>query len=78
MNKTNKKLGLRKETVRTLDGGALGGARGGMKPLTFGTNCPTANCQTLGELCNPTNNCMTLGTQCDTHDCQLTFTSCAC
>lgn len=77
MNKTNKKLGLRTETVRRLGSRDLGGAHGGLKPLTFGA-CPSANCLTLGERCVPSNNCMTLGTQCDTHDCQLTFTSCAC
>lgn len=52
--------------VRPLDASALAGVAGGLKSgLTFTVDCYTANC-------------MTLGTLCPTHDCMLTFTSCAC
>ena len=57
------RLSLKTETVRTLADKGLEGVGGGMKPLTFGTACYTANC-------------MTLGTFCPTHDCTLTFGPC--
>lgn len=72
MNKTSKKLSLRTQTVRALNASDLGQAAGAMGPLTFGV-CVTANCMTLGQLCNPTNNCMTLGQFCRTAGCGLTF-----
>ena len=60
MNKT-KKLTLRKTTLRSLE---LTGVAGAMPRLTFGMDCPTSNCMTLGQFCVPTNNCMTLGPFC--------------
>jgi hypothetical protein len=76
MHKTrNNKLAIRKETLRRLGDAEIGRAAGGagLEPLTFGMECRTANCDTLGEYCDPTNNCMTLGERCRTADCQLTF-----
>ena len=60
---TGRKLVLRKETIRLADAEAEQ-VVGGMPRLTFGMDCPTANCMTLGQYCVPTNNCMTLGQFC--------------
>ena len=71
--KNVKKLSVNKETVRKLSSQELEKAGGGIPPLTFGMNCPTSNCMTLGQYCVPTNNCMTLGQFCPTSGCGIIF-----
>lgn len=74
--KSNRKLVLKKDTVRNLDAEQLQGANGGIVTLSLGPLCPTAGCTLTFTPACVTANCMTLGTMCDTHDCRLTFGGC--
>ena len=60
---SSRKLSLHKETLRRLDETDLQQAAGGLPRLSFGMDCPTANCLTLGQYC-------------ETSGCMLTFTIC--
>lgn len=74
--KTNRKLVLKKDTLRSLDDDKLRRASGAANPLTLGPLCWTAWCTlTFTPDCNSAN-CMTLGGMCPSNDCQLTFTGC--